>query len=204
MQNDIKNKFKKNNISFKKRYKFLLLKDQGKNYILVNEQKKPETQNHIHFEKIKKCSFTKSIEGEEIVLKLITGEALVFVPYKNPPKIKPPNPTKKLKTKIDLLVFDKHKEQHPLSIHFNHSNDELNLTLNEKTYENSWHCQKELFETMSQCPFEILIKEDALEVFLGKKDKKDGNSDEEIKQKIIRTKNSPIIFEQIKETKKQQ
>ncbi len=215
MQNDIKNKFKKNNLTFKKRYKFLLLKDQGKNYILVNEQKKPETKKHTYLNKIKENSFTKSTEGEEIVLKLITGEALVFVPYKNPPKIKQPNPTQKLKTKMDLLVFDKHKERHPLSIHFNHYNDELILTLNEKAYENSWHCQKELFEIMSQCPFEILIKEDSLEVFLSKKDKnafmkelgavmwfyrvKDGSTDEEIKQEIIRTKNSPIIFEQVKE-----
>ncbi|EMH42501.1 hypothetical protein HMPREF1430_00940 [Helicobacter pylori GAM96Ai] len=218
MQNDkkFKNKFKKNGLTFKKRYKFLLMKNQGKNYILLNEQKKPETENHAYFEKIEKCGFIKSVDSEKITLKLSTGELLEFVPYKNPPKIKPPKPTQRVKTEMDLIVFDKHHQTHPLSIRFNHSDETLILMLNKKAYQSRNDCQNTLFETLSQCPFEILIKECAIEIFLSKKDrnafikelgnvmwfhgKKEGFTDEEIKQQILEVKNSPLVFDELKMT----
>ncbi len=217
MQNDkkFKNKFKKNGLTFKKRYRFLLMKNQEKNYILLNEQKKPETENHAYFEKIEKCGFIKSVDSEKITLRLDTGELLEFVLYKNPPKIKPPKPTQRIKTEMDLIVFDKHHQTHPLSIRFNHNDETLILMLNEKAYQSPLACQNTLFETLSQCPFEILIKDDAIELFMGKKDKKafikelgntiwfygkkDGFTDEEIKQAILEVKNSPLVFDEIKE-----
>ncbi len=217
MQNDkkFKNKFKKNGLTFKKRYKFLLMKNQGKNYILLNKQKKPETENHAYFEKIEKCGFIKSVDNEKITMRLDTGELLEFVSYKNPPKIKPPKPTQKIKTEMDLIVFDKHHQTHPLCIRFNHNNETLILMIDEKTYQSRSNCQDTLFETMSQCPFEILIKDDAIEIFLSKKDKnafmkelgaimwfygkKEGCTDEEIKQAILEIKNSPLVFDEIKE-----